>query len=162
MGHKRPKFIRPDTNRFSRLGKNRRKLHKWRRVRGKSNKLRLGRGGYSKVPAVGFKSPRIESGKINGFVPKLVHNLAELTHKHSAMILIDGCQLIQHEKIDVLPNNDPRHLDFIAFSGHKMYAPFGVGVLIGQKKFFDHFLLFFVVGCSLLSLVLRFSRKTKV
>src|SRR3989344_6467393 len=76
------------------------------------------------------------SSNVTGYKPQ-IHNLAELTHKHSAMILIDGCQLIQHEKIDVLPNNDPRHLDFIAFSGHKMYAPFGVGVLIGQKKFFD-------------------------
>src|SRR3990170_6708082 len=72
------KFLRPDTFRFSRLGKNRRKLQKWRRVRGKSNKMRLGRAGYSVVPAVGFKSPRKEAGKIDGLTPKLVHNLSEL------------------------------------------------------------------------------------
>ena len=72
------KFLRVDTNRFSRLGKNRRKLQKWRRGRGKSNKLRLGRAGYASVPKVGFKKPRKESGKINGLVPRLIHNLSEL------------------------------------------------------------------------------------
>lgn len=72
------KFLRVDTFRFSRLGKNRRKLQKWRSVRGKSNKMRLGRAGYSKVPTVGFKSPRKDSGKVGGLIPRLVHNVKEL------------------------------------------------------------------------------------
>lgn len=72
------KFIRSDTNRFSRLGKGRRKLWRWRRARGKSHKMRLGRAGYSSVPKVGFKTPKKEAGKINGLFPKLVHNIAEL------------------------------------------------------------------------------------
>ena len=72
------KFVRPDTFRFSRLGKNRRKLQKWRRVRGKSNKLRLGRMGYPVVPTIGHKGPRKDAGKVKGLMPKLVHNLAEL------------------------------------------------------------------------------------
>ena len=53
------------------------------------------------------------------------------------MIFVDVCQLIPHERIDVLDEADPEHLDFIAFSGHKMYAPFGIGVLIGPRRFFD-------------------------
>ena len=35
------------------------------------------------------------------------------------------------------PDDDPCHLDFVAFSGHKMYAPYGTGVLLGPKEFFD-------------------------
>ena len=72
------RFLRIDTCRFSRLGKNRRKLQKWRRVRGKSNKMRLGRAGYAKVPKVGFKTSRKEAGKVSGLVPRLVHNMTEL------------------------------------------------------------------------------------
>lgn len=34
------------------------------------------------------------------------------------------------------PDDDPEHLDFVAFSAHKMYAPFGTGVLIGPKRVF--------------------------
>jgi selenocysteine lyase/cysteine desulfurase len=37
----------------------------------------------------------------------------------------------------MLPDNDPRHIDFIAYSAHKMYAPFGTGVLVGSKEFFQ-------------------------
>lgn len=72
------KFLRSDTNRFSRLGKNRRKLQKWRRGRGKSNKMRLGRTGYPAVPKVGYRTSRKEVGKVKGLIPKLVHNLNEL------------------------------------------------------------------------------------
>ena len=38
--------------------------------------------------------------------------------------------------IDILSNDDPRHIDFLAYSAHKIYAPFGIGVLIGPKEFF--------------------------
>ncbi len=76
------------------------------------------------------------SSNVTGYKPP-IHDLAELAHTYGAMILVDACQLIQHQNVDVLPNDDPEHLDFVAFSGHKMYAPFGGGVLIGPKAFFD-------------------------
>lgn len=73
---------------------------------------------------------------ITGYKPK-IHAIARIAHEHGAQILVDVCQLIPHEKIDMKEDHDPEHLDFIAFSGHKMYAPFGSGVLIGPKGFFD-------------------------
>ncbi len=76
------------------------------------------------------------SSNVTGYKPP-IHDLAEISHKHNAMIMVDACQLIQHQIVNVLPNDDPRHLDFVAFSGHKMYAPFGGGVLVGPKDFFD-------------------------
>lgn len=78
MKHKRPRFLRAETNRFLRIGKKRRKLQKWRRARGKSNKLRLGKIGHPLVPKVGFKTQRNEAGKVNGLMPTLVHNIKEL------------------------------------------------------------------------------------
>jgi cysteine desulfurase / selenocysteine lyase len=73
---------------------------------------------------------------ITGYCPP-IYQIAELAHRYGAVILADMCQHIPHEKVDMRPASDPAHLDFCAFSGHKMYAPYGVGVLVGPKQFFD-------------------------
>lgn len=73
---------------------------------------------------------------ITGYKPP-IYEIAKLAHNYGAKIFADLCQLIQHECVEMLPDADPCHLDFVAFSGHKMYAPYGTGVLIGPKEFFD-------------------------
>jgi len=78
-----------------------------------------------------------------------VHKIAEIAHAHNSKILVDVCQLIQHEHVDMKDESDPQHLDFIAFSGHKMYAPLGAGVLIGPKPFFDEVMPYQVGGGNL-------------
>lgn len=65
-----------------------------------------------------------------------IHDIAELAHRHGAQILVDGAQLVPHRPVDMRPDGDPAHLDFLAFSGHKMYAPYGVGVLLGPRQVF--------------------------
>ncbi len=66
-----------------------------------------------------------------------VHELAEIAHANGALMFVDAAQLAPHRPIDVLPDDDPGHIDFIAYSAHKMYAPFGIGVLIGSKEYFS-------------------------
>ena len=44
--------------------------------------------------------------------------------------------LVPHHPVDMKPVDDPAHIDYIAFSAHKMYAPFGIGVLIAPKETF--------------------------
>lgn len=66
-----------------------------------------------------------------------IHELAELAHANGAHVFIDAAQLAPHRAIDVLPDDNPGHIDFIAYSAHKMYAPFGTGVLIGPKDYFS-------------------------
>ncbi|HTY58941.1 MAG TPA: aminotransferase class V-fold PLP-dependent enzyme, partial [Bacteroidota bacterium] len=66
-----------------------------------------------------------------------VHEIAGWAHQAGAMIFVDAAQLAPHRPIDILPNDDPRHIDFLALSAHKMYAPFGTGALVGPKEFFD-------------------------
>lgn len=66
-----------------------------------------------------------------------IHQLAEKVHKIGAMFMVDCAQLAPHRKIDMLPLDDPAHLDFISLSAHKMYAPFGTGALIGRKDIFE-------------------------
>ena len=65
-----------------------------------------------------------------------IHDIAEWVHAAGAKIFVDAAQLAPHRTINILPNSDPRHIDFLAFSAHKNYAPFGIGVLIGPKSFF--------------------------
>ena len=56
-----------------------------------------------------------------------VEQIVELGHRYGARVLIDGAQSIQHLPVDV----SKLGVDFFAFSGHKIYAPTGIGVLYG-------------------------------
>lgn len=62
-----------------------------------------------------------------------VRKIIEICHSRNVPILVDGAQGIVHCKVDV-QNLD---CDFYAFSGHKMYAATGTGVLYGKKKWLD-------------------------
>jgi len=62
-----------------------------------------------------------------------VHDLAKICHEYDARILVDAAQLIPHCRVDMRAHDDPGHIDFLAFSAHKMYAPFGSGALIAPS-----------------------------
>lgn len=66
-----------------------------------------------------------------------IHRLAEKAHAAGAQIAVDCAQLAPHRKVDMLPVNDPAHLDYVVLSAHKMYAPFGIGALIGRRETFE-------------------------
>ncbi len=66
-----------------------------------------------------------------------VHEIAKLAHEHGARILVDAAQLSAHHPICMGRPDSPGHIDFLAFSSHKMYAPFGSGGLIGPREVFD-------------------------
>ena len=76
------------------------------------------------------------ASNVTGFLNP-IHDLAEKVHAAGAHIAVDCAQLAPHRAINMLPMDDPRHLDYIAISAHKMYAPFGAGVLIGRKDTFE-------------------------
>jgi selenocysteine lyase/cysteine desulfurase len=75
------------------------------------------------------------ASNVTGFLNP-IHRLAEKAHSAGAYFMVDCAQLAPHRKIDMLPLDDPAHLDFITISAHKMYAPFGTGALIGRKDVF--------------------------
>lgn len=83
-------FKRADYWRHSKIGKNRKKLQKWRRPTGRDNKLREKRGGHPKSVRVGFKSPRKESGKIEGKTLKVIYTLKELGKASADNVIIIG------------------------------------------------------------------------
>lgn len=56
--------------------------------------------------------------------------ISELAHKHGALILVDAAQLIAHRPVSM----EKDRIDFLAFSAHKAYAPFGSGGLVMRKE----------------------------
>lgn len=62
-----------------------------------------------------------------------VKEIAEIAHAHGAVMVVDAAQAAPHLKIDVQNIN----CDFLAFSGHKMCAPTGIGVLYGKRALLD-------------------------
>jgi cysteine desulfurase/selenocysteine lyase len=75
------------------------------------------------------------ASNVTGYINP-VHDLARKVHAVGAQIVIDAAQLAPHRPIDVRPSDSPEHLDYIAFSAHKMYAPYGIGVLVTAKNVF--------------------------
>ncbi len=76
------------------------------------------------------------ASNVTGFLPDLPR-LARMAHAHGAKILVDAAQLLAHKAIDVRPNGDPEHIDFLAAAGHKAYAPFGSSFLFGPRDLMD-------------------------
>ncbi len=73
---------------------------------------------------------------VTGYVND-IHLIASLAHKYGAKILVDAAQLAPHRKINMSGFKNDDFIDFLAFSAHKMYAPFGTGVLIGPRHVFE-------------------------
>jgi cysteine desulfurase/selenocysteine lyase len=59
-----------------------------------------------------------------------VAELTRLAHEAGALVLLDGCQAIVHQSVDVKALD----VDFYVFSGHKLYGPTGIGVLYGKAE----------------------------
>ncbi|MGX6445409.1 cysteine desulfurase [Neobacillus sp. K501] len=62
-----------------------------------------------------------------------VKEIAKIAHENGAIMVVDGAQSAPHMKIDV----QDLDCDFLAFSGHKMLAPTGIGVLYGKKHLLE-------------------------
>lgn len=62
-----------------------------------------------------------------------IERIAALAHEHGARFALDAAQVVPHRRVDI----DALGVDWIAFSGHKIYAPFGAGVLVGRSDWLD-------------------------
>lgn len=62
-----------------------------------------------------------------------VAELTRVAHQHGARVVLDAAQLAPHHRVSVRELD----VDWVAFSGHKLYAPFGAGVLAGRSDWLD-------------------------
>jgi selenocysteine lyase/cysteine desulfurase len=82
----------------------------------------------------GTSSGRIKLVAVSGAsnVLGVFNNLVEISrivHRYGARLLVDAAQLVAHRKVEM----EECGIDYLAFSGHKVYAPFGSGVLVARK-----------------------------
>ena len=71
-----------------------------------------------------------------------IKSIIKYAHKKGAIVVVDASQSIPHMKIDV----QELDADFLVFSGHKMFAPMGVGVLYGKKEILNNMPPFLMGG----------------
>ena len=62
-----------------------------------------------------------------------IDEICKLAHANNIFVCIDGAQLVPHKQVDVKKSD----VDFLAFSGHKMCGPTGIGVLYGKREFLE-------------------------
>lgn len=86
---------------------------------------------YGRVKYVSLTGASNVTGYIND-----IHFIAKLVHTYGAKLIVDGAQLVPHRKVNISGNTDDEQIDFLVFSSHKIYSPFGVGVIIGLKEDF--------------------------
>jgi cysteine desulfurase/selenocysteine lyase len=72
------------------------------------------------------------SNALGTIVP--VKEMVEAAHRHGARVLVDGAQAVSHMRVDVQAIN----CDFYVFSGHKVFAPTGIGVVYGKSEVLDN------------------------
>lgn len=63
-----------------------------------------------------------------------IKEITKYAHDNNIFVVLDGAQMVPHMKTDV----QDLDVDFLAFSGHKMCGPTGVGVLYGKKELLEH------------------------
>jgi selenocysteine lyase/cysteine desulfurase len=113
----------------------------WRRAGLTVNYLRAPRSPEQAVAALdealrGTDGPRLVcvtgASNVTGEIWP-VAELAGTAHRHGARIVLDAAQLAPHHRVSVRDLD----VDWVAFSGHKLYAPFGAGVLAGRQDWLD-------------------------
>jgi selenocysteine lyase/cysteine desulfurase/rhodanese-related sulfurtransferase len=76
------------------------------------------------------------AANVTGWMPP-IHEIAAIAHEHGALICVDAAQLIAHAPIEMGKPGEPTSIDFLVAAGHKAYAPFGTGFLVGPREILD-------------------------
>ena len=80
-----------------------------------------------KVSIVAINGTSNVTGVIND-----IHAIAKLAHRYGAKIVVDAAQMAPHQPIRLHSEDPDSYIDFVALSGHKMYAPGSRGALVGR------------------------------
>lgn len=111
-------FRRQDGMRWSKLGKGRKKLQKWRRPHGTHSKMRRRRKNYPKVVSIGYSTNKSQAGLVNGLQTIVVHNQRELlaVGKNNGVIL---AKVGAKKKIELLKIAQEKNIQILNHQGRK-------------------------------------------
>ena len=70
------------------------------------------------------------ASNVTGYVND-VHAIARLAHQYHAQIVVDGAQIVAHKPFSMRGQSADENIDYVVFSAHKMYAPYGGGAVVG-------------------------------
>ena len=73
------------------------------------------------------------ASNVTGYVTD-VHRVAKMAHAHGAKLVVDGAQIVAHRKFSMLGQTPEENVDFLVFSAHKMYSPYGGGAVVGLSE----------------------------
>ncbi len=114
------KFLRRNTDRYLRLGRRRKKLQRWRRPRGKDNKMRLKEKGRPSIVKIGYKQASSTRGKINGKNINLIKNLNDLKNLQNGSLIVLG-RFGKKKKLEIFKIIKEKNLTLVNFSNkHKL------------------------------------------
>lgn len=72
------------------------------------------------------------ASNVTGYINP-IHEIAKICHKYNAKIIVDGAQLVAHKEVNMKGQKPEEEIDFLVFSSHKTYSPYGTGVIVGLK-----------------------------
>lgn len=90
------------------------------------NKLIANKGSIKYISITG-------ASNVTGYINP-IHEVAKLAHKYGAKIIVDGAQLVAHKEVDMKGKDKSEVIDFLVFSSHKAYSPFGSGAIVGLSE----------------------------
>lgn len=95
-----------------------------------------GRVRYDEIERLLNENPGVKyvtitaASNVTGYVTD-VHRVAKMAHEHGAKIIVDGAQIVAHRAFSMIGDTPEENIDFIVFSAHKMYSPYGGGAIVG-------------------------------
>lgn len=90
------------------------------------NKLIANKGSIKYISITG-------ASNVTGYINP-IQEVAKLAHKYGAKIIVDGAQLVAHKEVDMKGKDKSEVIDFLVFSSHKAYSPFGSGAIVGLSE----------------------------
>lgn len=77
------------------------------------------------------------ASNVTGYINP-IHKIARIVHYYGAKLIVDAAQLVAHRAINMAGHTKDEQIDFLVFSGHKMYAPYGCGAIVGLTHYLSN------------------------
>ncbi|MGD9275703.1 MAG: eL32 family ribosomal protein [Candidatus Pacearchaeota archaeon] len=130
---KKPNFLRRSVDKYSKLGKGRKKKQKWKRPTGRDNKMREKRRGYPAVVSVGYKNKEKARGQIKDMKPVIVNNLKNLEKIGKNNIAIIG-KVGNKKKMEIIKEAEKKKIEIANVNAKKFTKKIERKKMLKQKN----------------------------